>query len=249
MSPRARKASDEEVFAAAARAMSRRGPAQLTLGEIAADVGLTPAALVQRFGSKRKLLLALAEKAEAASEAIFAELRAAHRSPLEALREYARCMAGMGNSPRALAHNLAYLQVDLTDPDFHRHTRAMAVATGRSMRDLLDAAVGARELATGTDTAELSRIVQTMLGGSLLSWALYQDGPAEAWVLEDLESVLRPHLVPSGAGVKRPRRAAVIASKSGRAGSHEPKDRNARTATNLNPEDGFGKSRRRPKPA
>ena len=75
MSPRARKASDEEVFAAAARAMSRRGPAQLTLGEIAADVGLTPAALVQRFGSKRKLLLALAEKTAAASEAMFAELR------------------------------------------------------------------------------------------------------------------------------------------------------------------------------
>ena len=155
----------------------------------------------------------------------------------------------MGNSPRALAHNLAYLQVDLTDPDFHRHTRAMAVATGRSMRDLLDAAVGARELATGTDTAELSRIVQTMLGGSLLSWALYQDGPAEAWVLEDLDSVLRPHLLPSGAGAKRPRTAAVIASKRERAGSREPKDRNARTTTNLNSEDGFGKSRRRPKPA
>jgi hypothetical protein len=124
-----------------------------------------------------------------------------------------------------LAHNLAYLQVDLTDPDFHRHTRAMAVATGRSMRDLLDAAVGARELATGTDTAELSRIVQTMLGGSLLSWALYQEGAAEAWVVEDLESVLRPHLQPAGAGVTRPRGATAIASKSERARSSKRNDR------------------------
>ena len=143
MSPRARKASDDEVFAAALRAMSRTGPAQLTLGEIAAEAGLTPAALVQRFGSKRKLLSGAGrEKCRVADGDVCRTARCA-RSPLAALREYARCMAGMGSTPGALAHNLAYLQVDLTDPDFHRHTRAMAVATGISLRELLDAAVGA----------------------------------------------------------------------------------------------------------
>jgi AcrR family transcriptional regulator len=197
MSPRARKASDEQVFAAAMRAMSRSGPAQLTLGEIAAEAGLTPAALVQRFGSKRKLLLALAEQAADAPRVMFAELRASHRSPLGALREYARCMAQMGSTPGALAHNLAYLQIDLTDPDFHRHTRAMAVATGNALLELLDAAESARELAKGTDTAALTRLVQTILSGSLISWAFYRDGTAEDWVLEDLESVLRPHLRPA----------------------------------------------------
>src|SRR6478672_10616635 len=109
MSPRARKASDEQVFAAALRAMSQTGPAQLTLGEIAAQAGLTPAALVQRFGSKRKLLLALAEKSAEAPTAMFAELRASHESPLAALRAYAQCLAGMGSTPGALAHNLGYL--------------------------------------------------------------------------------------------------------------------------------------------
>ena len=62
MSPRPRKASDAEVFAAAHRVMSRLGPGQLTLGAIAAEAGLTPGALVQRFGSKRGLLLVLAEQ-------------------------------------------------------------------------------------------------------------------------------------------------------------------------------------------
>ncbi len=88
-----------------------------------------------------------------------------------------------------------------------------------------------------------------MLGGSLLSWALYQDGPAEAWVLEDLESVLRPHLQAVGAGATRPRGATAIASKSERARSNKRNDRNERKGTNFNPEDGFGKSRRRQKPA
>src|SRR5207237_435542 len=60
MSPRPRKASDADVFATAARVMSRRGPAQLTLVEIAAEAGLTAGALVQRVGAKRGLCLALA---------------------------------------------------------------------------------------------------------------------------------------------------------------------------------------------
>jgi AcrR family transcriptional regulator len=190
--------------------MSQTGPAQLTLGAIAALAGLTPAALVQRFGSKRNLLLALAEKSAEASTAFFAELQAAHESPLAALREYARCLAGMGSTPGALAHNLGYLQVDLTDPDFHRHTRAMAVATAISLRELLDAAVKAGELAPLTDTAGLTRLVQAILSGSLLSWAFYREGTAEDWVLEDLEFVLRPHM-----------RRAAASHRARRAGKSE----------------------------
>src|SRR4051794_31155491 len=178
MSPRARKASDEEVFAAAGRVMSRVGPSRLTLVDIAAEVGLTPGALVQRFGSKRQLLLALAERSADSPRAMFDELRAAHASPLGALRAYADCFARMGESPGALAHHLAYLQVDLTDPEFHRHTHALARATGAALRELLDAAVAAGELAATVDTVALAHAVQVTLSGSLLTWAFERDGPA-----------------------------------------------------------------------
>jgi AcrR family transcriptional regulator len=201
--------------------MSRSGPAQLTLGEIAATAGVTPAALVQRFGSKRGLLLALAEIGADAPTAMFRELRAAHESPLSALREYARCMAGMGRTPRALAHNLAYLQIDLTDPDFNRHTRAMAVATGQALRDLLDAAALAGELTAETDTALLARLVQAIISGSLISWALYREGAAEDWVLADLESVLRPHSCPAEAEDAHPSLAHVKRRGRSRSGARK----------------------------
>src|SRR5919202_6955216 len=116
MSPRPRKASDGEVFAAVGRTMARVGPAQLTLAEIAAEAGLTAGALVQRFGSKRGLLLAMSEHVARTTTNFFTELRAAHASPLAALRAYAGCFAEMGESPAALAHHLSYLQLDLTDP-------------------------------------------------------------------------------------------------------------------------------------
>jgi len=41
--------------------MGELGPAKLTLARVAKAAGLSPATLVQRFGSKRALLLALAK--------------------------------------------------------------------------------------------------------------------------------------------------------------------------------------------
>ena len=60
MSPRPRQNTDQEILAAAFRAIARLGPAKLTLADVAAEANVTAASLVQRFGSKRDLLLAAA---------------------------------------------------------------------------------------------------------------------------------------------------------------------------------------------
>ena len=62
MSPRPRKVTDNQLFAATHAVMSRVGPRDVTLAAIAKEAGVTAAVLVQRFGSKRALLLALWEK-------------------------------------------------------------------------------------------------------------------------------------------------------------------------------------------
>ena len=90
----------------------------LTLAEIAAEAGVTAGLLVQRFGSKRALLLALSERFSGGTAQMFAQLRTIHSSPLAALRAYSDGMAHLASSPAALARNFAYLQIDLTDPDF-----------------------------------------------------------------------------------------------------------------------------------
>lgn len=194
MSPRPRKASDEDIFAAAYRVMLRLGPAELTLAAIAAEAGLTAGALVQRFGSKRGLLLQLAEGAAASSGGFIDELRERHRSPIAALRAYGECMAQLAASPAALARNLAYLQIDLTDPDFRKHLTAQARATRAGIRSLLEAAVQAEELEPRTDTESLARTVEAVLAGSMMMWAHYREGRSARWMLDDLDAVLAPYI-------------------------------------------------------
>ncbi len=194
MSPRPRKVSDEEIFAATHRATQRLAPSELTLAEIAAEAGVTAGAVAQRFGSKRALLLALAKGAAESTGDFIAELRTKHKSPLAAVRAYAECMAQLAQSPAALARNLAYLQIDLADPEFRAQLSVQARLTRAGLRDVLAAAVSAGELKRGTDVDALARTVEAIVSGSLMTWAFYHEGPAERWIRDDVNAVLAPYL-------------------------------------------------------
>jgi AcrR family transcriptional regulator len=204
LSPRPRKVSDEEVFAATHRAITRLAPSDLTLAEIAAEAGVTAGAIAQRFGSKRALLLALARAAAESTGDFIGQLGAAHTSPLAAISAYAECMAGLAQSPAALARNLAYLQIDLADPDFRAQLSVQARATRAGLRGLLEAAIAAGELKRGTDAVALARTVEAIISGSLMTWAFYHEGPADRWIRDDVNAVLAPHLARRSSASKRP---------------------------------------------
>jgi AcrR family transcriptional regulator len=194
MSPRPRKVSDSQLFAATHSVMSSVGPRELTLAVIAKEAGVTAAVLVQRFGSKRGLLLALSAKYSDGAGEFIQVLAKQHASPLAALRAYADCMAGMAASPAALARSLAYLQIDMTDPDFRRHLVKQARATRAGLRRLVEAALEAGELDRSARPGQLARTIETVLSGSMITWGFYREGNAARWMRADLDAVLAPWL-------------------------------------------------------
>lgn len=194
MSPRPRQASDEDILRAAFRAIARLGPARLTLVDVAREAGVTAAALVQRFGSKRALLLAAAADAATGSDYIFPALRARHRSPLAALLGMAECLRLMGTTPDAVANTLAFVQLDLTDSDFHRHARAGSTRMHDGLRALVKDAIGAGELRR-CDAGRLAWALLAAINGSLLNWAVQREGELSVWIRRDLKTVLEPYAV------------------------------------------------------
>ena len=191
MSPRPRETSDQEILAATARVMQRRGPSEITLVDVAKEAGVVPATLIQRFGTKRGLLLAAVKTGPASVPEQFASARAKHKSPLKALVELFVECSGFASTPESMANGLAYLQIDLTDPEFRTITLAQFKAIRSETRKILDEAVDARELIR-CDTAELARLFQQVNGGSMLDWAVYREGTLANWVRRDLEALLRP---------------------------------------------------------
>jgi AcrR family transcriptional regulator len=193
--PRPRTASDAAILEAAYRVVTRLGPARVTLADVAREAGLSPATLVQRFGSKRGMLLALAKAGTESVGDCFAAVRTAQASPLAALVAAATEMTRHMSSAEELANGLAFLQMDVSDPDFH----ALALENSRRIlvgyQALIGEAVAAGELVP-CDMAGLARAVGAMSGGSLLAWAIHREGSAEAWVRADLAVLLDPYRQP-----------------------------------------------------
>jgi AcrR family transcriptional regulator len=192
MSPRPRQASDDEILKAAFRAIARLGPSRLTLADVAEEAGVSAPALVQRFGSKRALLLAAAADAAGGSQYIFPGLRERYRSPLAAILGLAQCMELLGTTPEAVANTLAFLHLDLIDPEFHHHALTGAQGMLEGIRALVNDAVGAGELVR-CDPERVARTVQATINGSVLGWSIHRQKDLVSWVRRDLEMLLGPY--------------------------------------------------------
>ena len=192
MSPRPRQTTDFEILSAAFRAIARLGPGRLTLADVAREAKVSPASLVQRFGSKRALLLAAAGDAAGGPVFIFEGLRLRYRSPKAALYGLAECMSVMGETHTQVAHSLAFLQMDLTDAAFHGQALRGSAGFHGSLAALIKDGIAAGELVK-CDAGRLARALQATLNGSILGWAIHREGTMAAWIRRDLRMVLDPY--------------------------------------------------------
>jgi AcrR family transcriptional regulator len=193
---RPRGIDDAAILRATVDVIGRAGPVGLTLAAVASEVGLVPGTLVQRFGSKRGLLLALAEQGEKEAEALLGRVRAEHDSALTALAALIVAPAGSMATPETFANHLAFLCIDLTDPELRPHALAIHQAQGRAVEALLSESLLAGDLRPGTDVAALAGSVQAVAAGAGLVWALDRQGGLGQRLRQALDRVLSSHLRP-----------------------------------------------------
>ena len=99
--------------------------------------------------------------------------------------------------PAVLANHLAFLQLDLVDPELH----AVAAEHSRLVRHHVTRARCRRALATGelgaVDPGARQDRCQTTYNGALVTWAVDGRGSLAAWLRREVEAVLAPHRRPA----------------------------------------------------
>jgi hypothetical protein len=145
-------------------------------------------------------------------DACFDMVRAAHPSPLAALVSAATDITRYFDTPEEVANHLSFLQMDLSDPDFHRLMVISSKKTLEGYRRLLRDAVDAGELVE-CDTERLARAITAICGGSLIQWAVFRQGAAVAWVRQDVDTVLEPYRAKSPRSARRTLRPTRKASR------------------------------------
>jgi AcrR family transcriptional regulator len=199
--PRPRTISDGAILAAAAGVIGEVGPDRLTLGDVGRRVGLAPATLLQRFGSRRGLLLALAGHDIDAVPDRLRTAASASGGVLDALVAALVETASEIDSPARFANHLAFLLKDLADPEFQAIARRYGVGVTAAVQDVLAAAAAGGELDADVDLDALAQMVHVVYNGALVTWGMIPDGRPADRVAQRLRQVLAPYRAVHGRDV------------------------------------------------
>jgi AcrR family transcriptional regulator len=190
---RPRLISDDAILDATRQVLAELGPAKLTLAAVGARIGLAPPTLMQRFGSKRGLLLASAARSPLMVLRAVEEAEARNTSPLAALRDFALSSVAHIKQREELGNGLGFVQLDVADPEFRAHALAHSAAIVDSTARLLTAAREAGELKPDTDITALARFALVCFNGALQVWAVTGWGSLTDFLRDQLDLLLSPY--------------------------------------------------------
>jgi AcrR family transcriptional regulator len=181
--------SDDAIYLAGLQVLTAHGSDGITLGRVAEILGVTPAAVRQRFGSKRGLLVDMARRRVDLTERRFSAARAAHSSPLEAL--HAAFVAEMDQigQPEQLANAFSAYTDNIGDAEMRAAFASELAAMQRHIGELLAEAVACGELDRPV-TPELVSTVLAAVEGTMLIWAIEPRGDVKDRIHEAVEVAL-----------------------------------------------------------
>lgn len=182
--PRAKLHSDEAVLAAALAVLLRKGPTNFTLSDVANEIGMSRAALIQRFGDKVTLHRKVRENMTREVHAYFDGLDPARfgkgLAPLwDLLRDLISGMGAGEDTPGYLLLNWA----DIQDPALLALARESDERVLREIRIRLPPAPH--------PPAETAALVQAVIQGACMQWLIARDGTLVEYMTAQTRRVLQ----------------------------------------------------------
>ena len=187
---RPRSMSDAAILDAAERAIAAYGPA-FSLESVARRLGVTPQAILHRFGSRHALVLAIASRR--ASAALEPERPSGpRRSPLRMLYAFfKRRLEAPDYTHRALAANFAFMLDGVANEAVRWQMLAQATALRHTLQELVEAAVQTHELRGNPNI--IAKLVEATFNGAMILWLLDRQGNAWEFFEERLTMLLAPY--------------------------------------------------------
>ncbi|MCP3140851.1 TetR/AcrR family transcriptional regulator [Pyxidicoccus xibeiensis] len=178
--PRPKLHSDEAILDAAMEVLLRRGPGEFTLNDVAVELGMSRAALIQRFKNKDTLYRRAMERSGEQRRDYLASMPVEVGAP-GLWRFLTDIVAGMGSGEGLEGHLLLGWQ-DLRDTTLRR----MALERNLMVRD----AIAAR-LPESAERDAVAAVLQDVIVGATMQWMVERQPPLTRYVLERLRRVLR----------------------------------------------------------
>lgn len=192
---RPKKLSDSEVLLRAFDVISREGFDSFTFAQVAKKTGLSPAALVKRFGTKKNLAyLARNQKWDKNLEKMNAGL-AREWNGLEGIFEFVGLIAGSVDSKR-LGEHARWLGTEAEDQKARKKVAAYFETTRVIFRRLIEEAIDNRQITPVADPGALAITLEALVQGSIFQFAFLGRHNIHAHLRDRLQCLLRPYRLP-----------------------------------------------------
>lgn len=173
--------SDDEVLDAALPVMVREGPAGFTLAKLAAEIGIAPATLIQRFKDKKTLILRVFERDnERFAEWVGAQPKGRGVDKVLALFS-ADDMYGDGEED--FADHLLWLREDFRDPALNKLSRARFRMLRKAIAERMPRTLVSNEIG--------AQLLEAQWQGALNQWGFFREGRLSDYVLKSLRDWFR----------------------------------------------------------
>lgn len=193
---RTKTRNDEDILASIGQFLIREGIATFTFERLSEEVGLSQATLVQRFGSKRSLLLRLAQQNSQAIIALFRTTTQQYADePIKAIVQgFGGFVVGIKDKGN-MAANLTFLQLAIQDPEIHSAIADSIHQLENMTIALLQSALDNGTLQPDTDIVALARLVFTIYNGTIINWAMQDDTTnIQTELTHNLQIIFKPYL-------------------------------------------------------
>ena len=195
---RPRSFTNEDVFAATARALARTGGDRLTMQHIANELGTSAQAVLHRFGSRKDVLTAYLRWLQEQSSQHFDDVRRRYPSPTAAMR--ARLLLPWEERPE---------EVGTPDRPFHPFIALLMLQRDSAMSDLiaerfrlferdveslLEAAERQGELRI-PDRPRLAHLLLIVMIGEGLNWVLDPVGTFDDRIASAYDDLILPYQI------------------------------------------------------
>lgn len=183
--------SDEQVLEKALPAISQHGAETFTLQNISEVVGLSPATLLQRFGSKQQLLIRAAKHATAKLQKDLRNLQNKNLSWDTELLSLLCAVPENFGSRENIASSLSLLKLDIIDKELHPTARKLFQQLRLRIYELLILAKNCGDISPSTNINAMTWELDAIRHGLVIQWALSGKGSLQRWLKDGLLNYLK----------------------------------------------------------
>lgn len=190
---RTKKTSDSEVLSAAFDVIAREGFESFTFEQVAKATGLSPAALVKRFKTKKQMaFLARNQKWDENLGHVNAD-KIQNLTGLQGLRDFIIIIAKSVDSNR-LGEHLRWLGTEAEDSKAKKKVAAYFGETRKIIQRLLGEAVIRKELKKIPDVKDYAMTLEALVQGSIFQFGFLSEKGIQKHLISRIESALLPYL-------------------------------------------------------